>query len=235
MIPAGAGPCLPGGLDHLAFPPLFRRAPQSLALALALAAGLLLAACGDDDDEQADAGTEACEQVDKPSPKQGEFRKPSKQLSGPSSAVVKTNCGDFTIELDTERAPKTTSSFAGLVEQGLYDDTLIHRIEPGFVIQGGDPNGDGTGGPGYFIDELPPQDLTYTKATVAMAKTAAEPPGRSGSQFFVVTAPADAGLPPDYALLGRVTEGYQTIEAIEGLAGSTTVPAVIETITLGSG
>ena len=170
-----------------------------------------------------------------PSPKQGEFQKPGKELSGPTSAVVQTNCGSFTIELDVERAPKTTSSFAGLVEQGLYDDTLIHRIEPGFVVQGGDPNGDGTGGPGYFVDEPPPQDLTYTKATVAMAKTEAEPPGRSGSQFFVVTAPADAGLPPDYALLGRVTEGYETIETIEGLIGpdgQQAAPAVIETITL---
>ena len=152
--------------------------------------------------------------------------------------MVETNCGSFTIELDTARAPKTTSSFAGLVEQGLYDDTLIHRIEPGFVVQGGDPSGDGTGGPGYSVDEPPPQDLTYSNATVAMAKTEAEPPGRSGSQFFVVTAPADAGLPPDYALLGRVTEGYETIEAIEGLVGpdgQQSVPAVIETITMQGG
>ena len=205
-------------------------------LALALAAATLLGACGEDDDDgQASAEPEACAQVDRPSPKQDSFEKPAEQLSGPASAIVTTNCGEFTIKLDTERAPKTTSSFAGLVEQGLYDDTLIHRIEPGFVVQGGDPNGDGTGGPGYFVDEPPPQDLTYTKATVAMAKTEAEPPGRSGSQFFVVTAPADAGLPPDYALLGRVTEGYETIEAIEGLAGSPSVPAVIETITLQSG
>ncbi len=181
---------------------------------------------------------EACAEVEVPSPKQGDFEKPGKDLKGPTSAVVQTNCGDFTIELDIERAPKTTSSFAGLVEQGLYDDTLIHRIEPGFVVQGGDPNGDGTGGPGYFVDEPPPQDLTYTKATVAMAKTEVEPPGRSGSQFFVVTAPADAGLPPDYALLGRVTEGYETIEAIEGLVGpdgQQAAPAVIESITLQDG
>jgi cyclophilin family peptidyl-prolyl cis-trans isomerase len=125
-----------------------------------------------------------------------------------------------------------------LVEQGLYDETLIHRIEPGFVVQGGDPNGDGTGGPGYFVDEPPPQNLTYAKATVAMAKTAAEPPGRSGSQFFVVTAPADAGLPPDYALLGKVAEGYDTIERIEGLVGPDgrpAAPAVIEKITLRAG
>jgi cyclophilin family peptidyl-prolyl cis-trans isomerase len=203
----------------------------------ALAASLLLLACGGDDDggESASALPEGCSEVEAPAAKAQQFTKPNQRLSGPVSAVVETNCGSFTIELDTARAPKTTSSFAGLAEQGLYDDTLIHRIEPGFVVQGGDPLGDGTGGPGYFVDEAPPPDLTYTRGTVAMAKTAAEPPGRSGSQFFVVTAPADAGLPPDYALLGRVSEGFETVELIEGLVGpdgQPVAPAVIERVTL---
>lgn len=212
---------------------------QIPALAIVVAIGV--AGCDGDDDgggEQSSDLPEGCSEVEAPAAKQGEFTKPEKRLSGPASAVVQTNCGAFTIELDTERAPLTTSSFAGLVDQGLYDGTLIHRIEPGFVVQGGDPNGDGTGGPGYFVDEKPPQDLSYTKATVAMAKTSAEPPGRSGSQFFVVTAPADAGLPPDYALLGRVSEGYETIELIESLVGpdgQPAAPAVIEKITLEAG
>ena len=203
-----------------------------------MAAVALVAGCGGDDEgEEAADAVEACTEVDRPDPKAGSFQKPKRELAGPARAIVQTNCGSFTIELDTERAPRTTSSFAGLVEQGLYDDTLIHRIEPGFVVQGGDPNGDGTGGPGYFVDEPPPQGLTYAKATVAMAKTAAEPPGRSGSQFFVVTAPADAGLPPDYALLGEVTEGYETIEAIEGLVTpeGQTGDAVIQKITIRTG
>jgi peptidylprolyl isomerase/peptidyl-prolyl cis-trans isomerase B (cyclophilin B) len=85
------------------------------------------------------------------------------------------------------------------------------------------------------VDESPPRDLTYTTGIVAMAKTAVEPPGRSGSQFFVVTAPADAGLPPDYALLGEVTEGYETVEAIEQLGASGEQPAVIKKITLQRG
>jgi len=206
-------------------------------LPAALAASLLLFACGGDDDggETASGVPDGCSEVEAPAAKQGRFTKAKQRLSGPVSAVVETNCGSFTIELDTEQAPKTTSSFAGLVEQGLYDDTLIHRIEPGFVVQGGDPLGDGTGGPGYFVDEAPPAELTYTRGTVAMAKTAAEPPGRSGSQFFVVTAPADAGLPPDYALLGRVSAGFETIELIESLVGpdgQPDAPAVIERVIL---
>jgi cyclophilin family peptidyl-prolyl cis-trans isomerase len=202
-------------------------------------AAVVLSACGGDEDSDRASGLpDGCTQVDAPAAKEGTFTKPAKPLSGPASAVVKTNCGEFTIELDTGRAPRTTSSFAGLVDQGLYDDTLIHRIEPGFVVQGGDPQGDGTGGPGYSVDEEPPQDLTYTRGTVAMAKTAAEPPGRSGSQFFIVTAPADAGLPPDYALLGKVSEGFETVERIESLVapdGEQVAPAVIESITLEQG
>ena len=84
---------------------------------------------------------------------------------------------------------------------------------PGFVIQGGDPAGDGTGGPGYSVVEAPPADLAYTKGVVAMAKTAVEDPGTSGSQFFVVTG-EDAQLPPEYALLGKVTEGQDVVDLI---------------------
>ena len=81
------------------------------------------------------------------------------------------------------------------------------------MIQGGDPQGDGKGGPGYSVVEAPPQDLVYTKGVVAMAKTRTEPAGTSGSQFFVVTA-EDAGLPPDYALLGKVTAGQDVVDKI---------------------
>ena len=87
---------------------------------------------------------------------------------------------------------------------------------PGFLVQGGDPTGKGTGGPGYFVDEPPPQNLSYTRGVVAMAKSPAEPPGRSGSQFYVVTA-ADAGLTPDDALLGHVSSGFDVVQRIEQL------------------
>ena len=208
-----------------------------IAAPLALLAAFALVACGGDDDdgEESSGLPEGCAEAEAPEPKTQEFEKRTKPLGGAAEAVVSTNCGSFTIALDTARAPKTTASFAGLVSQGLYDNTLIHRIEPGFVVQGGDPLGDGTGGPGYFVDEAPPQNLTYSRGTVAMAKTAAEPPGRSGSQFFIVTAPADAGLPPDYALLGRVSDGFDTVERIESLVGpgGQIGDAVIESVTLG--
>jgi peptidyl-prolyl cis-trans isomerase B (cyclophilin B) len=143
------------------------------------------------------------------------------------------------IELDTKGSPKTANSFAFLAEQGFYDGTVFHRIAPGFVIQGGDPKGDGTGGPGYSVTEAPPQDTTYAKGLVAMAKTAVEPPGTSGSQFFVVTAPADAGLPPDYAVLGEVTEGTDVVEAIGELGDPATEqplqPVTIDSVTIEAG
>ena len=111
---------------------------------------------------------------------------------------------------------RPTNSFAYLARKGFYDGLDFQRIVPGFVIQGGDPLGNGTGGPGYSIDEKPPSNLAYTTGVVAMAKTAVEPPGRSGSQFFVVLA-ADAGLSPDYALVGRVDRGMDVVERIGSL------------------
>jgi cyclophilin family peptidyl-prolyl cis-trans isomerase len=96
------------------------------------------------------------------------------------------------------------------------------------VIQGGDPNGDGSGGPGYSIVEAPPSDLTYVRGVVAMAKTEIDPPGTSGSQFFVVIA-EETPLPPDYALLGTVTKGMETIEKIAAVPvnGSQPVDPVV--------
>jgi len=130
-----------------------------------------------------------------------------------NSIVVDTSKGSFTFELATKTAPCTTASFAGLVNKGFFDGLTFHRIVPGFVIQGGDPEGNGMGGPGYSTVDAPPQDTQYKKGLVAMAKTQAEPAGTSGSQFFVVTG-ADVGLPPDYAVLGTVTDGMDVVEEI---------------------
>ncbi|MGH2993797.1 MAG: peptidylprolyl isomerase [Solirubrobacterales bacterium] len=217
------------------------RTRTALVIALVTACGAI-SACGGGDDED-DAGValpEGCESVEEPAAKDVKLDRPKRFEAPPSGevAVVETSCGSFEIELDTASSPKTTASFARLVEAGLYDGTAFHRIVPEFVIQGGDPLGDGTGGPGYFVDEPPPNDVEYTKGTVAMAKTEVEPPGRSGSQFFVVVA-ADAGLPTDFAVLGEVNSGLDVVQRIAALGdpaagqeGAPLAPVVIEGITL---
>jgi peptidyl-prolyl cis-trans isomerase B (cyclophilin B) len=154
-----------------------------------------------------------------------------------NSIKVDTSKGSFTFELATKISPCTTASFAGLVQKGFFDGLTFHRIVPGFVIQGGDPEGNGMGGPGYSTVDAPPQDTQYKKGLVAMAKTQAEPAGTSGSQFFVVTG-ADVGLPPDYAVLGHVTDGLDVVEAIGKLgnpsdpSGTPTEPVKIDKMEL---
>ena len=159
---------------------------------------------------------------------------------GKHSVAVKTNKGDFTFDLATDISPCTTASFAGLVQKGFFDGLTFHRIVPGFVIQGGDPEGNGMGGPGYSVADKPPADTKYTKGLVAMAKTQTDPPGTSGSQFFVVTSDG-VSLPPDYAVLGHVTKGMDTVEAIGKLgnpsdpAGTPTEKVTIDKMELESG
>lgn len=223
-----------------------------LAILLFLLAGLVagLSACGDDKEkatapaasEEAVATPEAaaggCATVEAPAP-QGEKKrsKPKTELKAGKTyiATVVTNCGEFEITLDSKRAPKTGGSFAELVKDGFYDGLKFHRIVAGFVIQAGDPKGDGTGGPGFSVVEKPPADLTYVRGVVAMAKTGAEKPGTSGSQFFVVTG-EDAGLPPDYALLGKVSKGQDVVDTIGTAQTDPTeqpvAPIVISKITI---
>ena len=192
-------------------------------IAIGVVAAVLISRGGGSDDSSstsAETGANGCKKVEAPAPKNVSFKK-AKQVLKPgeeATVVMKTSCGTFEIALDTKRAPKTANSFAFLVEEGFYDDLTFHRVVPEFVIQGGDPEGTGTGGPGYKVEEKPPANLAYTKGIVAMAKSSAEPPGTSGSQFYVVTAP-DAGLPPEYALVGKVSKGFDAVERIEKLGG----------------
>ena len=194
--------------------------PRTLVLPLALAGVLALAGCGGGGDSSTQApSTETstgCTKVVEATPRaNAKEPKPTTELDPAKTyvATVSTNCGDFQITLDAKRAPKTGGSFVSLAKKGFYDGLSFHRIVAGFVIQGGDPAGDGTGGPGYSVREKPPSDLKYVKGVVAMAKTEIEPKGTSGSQFFVVTG-EDAQLPPDYALLGRVTKGQDVVDRI---------------------
>jgi cyclophilin family peptidyl-prolyl cis-trans isomerase len=226
----------------------------------ALAATAALAGCGDDDksssssedSSSAETATQSttessggasgqCRNVDAPKPKpDGKEKKPSEKLDPAKTydVMMDTSCGSFTIRLDVKGSPKTSASFASLVRKKFYDGTIFHRIVPGFVIQGGDPLGTGTGGPGYSTVERPPADAAYTTGVVAMAKAGNEPPGTSGSQFYVVTG-EDAALPPEYALLGKVTKGIEVTQQIgelgdpaSGGSGTPTQPVVIEKATL---
>jgi peptidyl-prolyl cis-trans isomerase B (cyclophilin B) len=196
---------------------------------------LIVNSGGDDGGGRADSGD--CREVSAPEPKDEQVRRPTTRLdpSKAYQATVATSCGTFVIELDAERAPRTGASFAALAREGFYDGLGFHRIAPGFVIQGGDPAGDGSGGPGYKVRERPPEDIVYSEGVVAMAKAGAEPAGTSGSQFFVVTG-ENANLPPDYALLGEVTKGIEVAHRIEDLASSAdgrpTRPIVIEKVTI---
>jgi cyclophilin family peptidyl-prolyl cis-trans isomerase len=206
---------------------------RGVLLALALLA--LASGCGGG--ESSATGGDGCERVEAPTPREpGSHEAPTEPLAaGTSYALVfETTCGTFTIGLDTELAPNTAASLVALARDGYFDDTVFHRIVPGFVIQGGDPTATGSGGPGYSVRDVPPADAVYSEGVVAMAKSATEPPGTAGSQFYIVTAP-DAGLPPEYGLLGRVVKGIEVAQAIDKLgdpasgdAGTPLQPVVIE-------
>lgn len=198
-----------------------------LALGGVAACCLLTAACGDDEaapspaakpqSTAAPTAAPACKKVEAPAPKpDGKLSKPSLKLDPAKRyvAIVATSCGSFAITLDAKRAPRTGGSFVTLARKNFFDGGIFHRVVADFVIQGGDPTGTGMGGPGYSVTETPRSDLKYTKGVVAMAKTEAEAPGTSGSQFYVVTGSGAAGLAPDYALLGRVTSGIDVVERI---------------------
>ena len=223
------------------------RLPLLLALLAACAFGL--AACGGSGDKSGEASATStappspaeaagCEKVEAPKPKtDAKLPKPKEKLAKGKTytATVVTTCGEFDIALDAKRAPRTGGSFKYLADKGFYDGLTFHRIVSGFVIQGGDPQGNGMGGPGFSVVEAPPKDLAYTKGVVAMAKTATEAAGTSGSQFFVVTG-EDAGLPPDYALLGKVTRGQEVVDKIGvaevGSDEKPLQPIVIRTISI---
>jgi peptidyl-prolyl cis-trans isomerase B (cyclophilin B) len=212
-------------------------------LAVAAAAAVLAAGCGGDDENTTAAtdtgpsSTAGCTEVEQPAAKpDGGASAPTQPLAAGRTfrLVFATNCGTFTVTLDQKTAPKTAASLVSLGRAGFFDDTIFHRIVPGFVIQGGDPTQTGTGGPGYSTVDVPPADARYTKGVVAMAKTGAEAPGTSGSQFFVVTG-ADAGLPPEYAVVGEVTDGLDVVERIGELGDASeqpTQPVVIQKVTV---
>ena len=128
------------------------------------------------------------------------------------SATLHTTMGDITIEFYAPDAPLAVNNFVFLAGEGFYDGVIFHRIVPGFVIQGGDPGGDGRGGPGYsFRDELG-NGHGYSRGTVAMANAG---PNTNGSQFFICLD--DVGLPNAYTIFGKVTAGMDVVDEIAAL------------------
>jgi len=130
------------------------------------------------------------------------------------TAILKTNKGSMTLELFTSESPITVSNFVSLSKSGFYDNVIFHRVIQDFMVQGGDPDGTGRGGPGYkFADELsntqPPLNRRYLRGTLAMANSG---PNTNGSQFFIVHK--DAALPSNYTIFGQLTEGLDTLDTI---------------------
>ncbi len=154
-------------------------------------------------------------------------------LSKDYSATLSTNHGDIEIAFFADEAPTTVNSFVFLAREGFYDGLTFHRVVPRFVIQGGDPVGDGTGGPGYsFRDELN-NPRPYKRGIVAMANAG---PNTNGSQFFICLA--DVGLPYQYNIFGDVTAGMEAVDAIAALplrGERPREPAIIQSVTIHEG
>ena len=146
-------------------------------------------------------------------------------------AILKTNLGNITVALNASATPITVNNFVTLARKNFYDSTIFHRIIKGFMIQGGDPNGTGTGGPGYQFDDEPFTG-EYSRGTIAMANAG---PNTNGSQFFIMHA--DYPLPKNYVIFGHVTSGMEVVDKIataatkSGGEGSTPVnPTIVSTI-----
>jgi cyclophilin family peptidyl-prolyl cis-trans isomerase len=128
-----------------------------------------------------------------------------------SKATLQTNTGPITIEFFDEDAPKTVENFRKLAGEGFYDGLIFHRVIPDFMVQGGCPQGTGTGGPGYtFEDEF--NDHKVVRGALAMANAG---PNTNGSQFFIVTTPAAAWLDGKHTVFGEVVDGMDVVDAIE--------------------
>jgi len=148
------------------------------------------------------------------------------------TATMVTSHGTMVISLDPLAAPRTVNSFVFLARYHYYDGVIFHRIIPGFVLQGGDPTGTGTGGPGYrFADELPASGR-YQVGSLAMANAG---PDTNGSQFFIISGSDGVALPPLYSLFGAVVKGGDVVEKIDALGSRSGTPkerVVIESVTI---
>ncbi|HVM07794.1 MAG TPA: peptidylprolyl isomerase [Acidimicrobiales bacterium] len=142
-------------------------------------------------------------------------------------ATIEFDVGTVEVDLAEGDSPVTVNNFVALARHRFYEDVVCHRVLKGFVVQCGDPEGTGSGGPGYTIGEEPPKSGTYEIGQLAMAKTQA--PNSTGSQFFIIVGENGAQLPPQYSLLGTITSGLDVAKKIEadGSDADPTPPAVV--------
>jgi cyclophilin family peptidyl-prolyl cis-trans isomerase len=173
--------------------------------------------------------------TDGSSPKTQRFDGPPPMIIDPAkryTAELTTSKGTLTVALDPVAAPKTVNNFVYLARFHYYDGIVFHRIIPGFMCQGGDPEGTGRGGPGYrFEDELPAPGR-YEIGSLAMANAG---PNTNGSQFFIVSGRDGVSLPPSYSLFGKVVKGLDVLTAIEAVGSRSGAPSedvVIESVTV---
>jgi cyclophilin family peptidyl-prolyl cis-trans isomerase len=168
--------------------------------------------------------------ADGTSPQTQKFDGPPPMVIDPAkryTAEMVTSKGTLTIALDPIAAPKTVNNFVFLARWHYYDGIVFHRIIPGFMLQGGDPEGSGRGGPGYrFEDELPPRGR-YEIGSLAMANAG---PNTNGSQFFIISGRDGVALPPSYSLFGKVVKGTEVISAIESVGSRSGAPSESVTI-----
>lgn len=190
--------------------------------AIAGIALLALAGCGDDSkDGSSDPETTAisgkteCPPADGAKVRATSFEQAPPMCIDPAktyTATMTTDAGEIEIELDAKAAPKTVNNFVVLSRYKFYDGLTFHRVIQGFMAQGGDPAGDGSGGPGYSFDDELPKQGEYEVGSLAMANSG---PDTNGSQFFIITGEQGVQLPPDYSLFGTVTKGKDAVSAIE--------------------
>jgi peptidylprolyl isomerase len=177
-----------------------------------------------------------CPKADGSSPRTQKFSGPPPMCIDPAksyTATMVTNKGTMTIALDPVAAPNTVNNFVVLARYHYYDGVTFHRIIPGFVIQGGDHQGTGTGGPGYkFADELP-KPGRYEMGSLAMANAG---PNTNGSQFFIISGPSGMALPPQYSLFGKVVSGLDVVSALDAIgtpgAGKPKEKIFMESVTI---
>jgi peptidylprolyl isomerase len=176
-----------------------------------------------------------CPAADGSSPKTQRFDGPPPMCIDPGArytAEMVTAKGTMVIALDPTAAPKTVNSFVFLARYHYFDGIVFHRVIPGFMLQGGDPTGTGTGGPGYRFDDELPKPGRYELGSLAMANAG---PDTNGSQFFVVSGPAGARLPPQYSLFGKVVKGLDVVASIDAIGTKSGQPkerVAIESVTI---